>query len=59
MAELRAGAPDIAALVDDERLTLEADLTELLALTSPRRSSGECQLYRPTAIADTIRGNTT
>src|SRR4051794_22238809 len=29
MAELRAGAPDIAALVDDERLTLAAGLTEL------------------------------
>lgn len=29
MAELRAGAPEIAALVDDERLTLEAGLTEL------------------------------
>jgi hypothetical protein len=31
MAELRAGAPDIAALVDDERLTLEAGITELRA----------------------------
>lgn len=29
MAELRAGAPEIAAMVDDERLTLEAGLTEL------------------------------
>jgi hypothetical protein len=29
MAELRAGAPDIADLVDDERLTLEAGITEL------------------------------
>ena len=31
MAELRADAPDIAALVDDERLTLEAGITELRA----------------------------
>jgi hypothetical protein len=29
MAELRAGSPDIADLVDDERLTLEAGITEL------------------------------
>jgi hypothetical protein len=29
MAELRAGAPDIADLVDDERLTPEAGITEL------------------------------
>jgi t-SNARE complex subunit (syntaxin) len=29
MAELRAGAPDIAEMVDDERLTLEAGITEL------------------------------
>ena len=29
MAELRAGAPDIAELVDDERLTLEAGIAEL------------------------------
>jgi hypothetical protein len=29
MAELRADAPDVAALVDDERLTLEAGMTEL------------------------------
>jgi hypothetical protein len=29
MAELRAGAPDIADMVDDERLTLEAGITEL------------------------------
>jgi ParB/Sulfiredoxin domain len=29
MARLRAGAPDVAALVEDERLTLEAGLEEL------------------------------
>jgi hypothetical protein len=29
MVELRAGAPDVAALVDDERLTLEAGIAEL------------------------------
>jgi hypothetical protein len=29
MAELRAAAPDVAALVDDERITLEAGIAEL------------------------------
>jgi hypothetical protein len=35
MAELRVKAPDIAELVDDERLTLEAGITELRARQRP------------------------
>jgi hypothetical protein len=52
MAELRANAPDIADMVDDERLTLEAGITELRTRQQRIEEAIDAATRAATRIAD-------